>query len=131
MKTTIPITLLTLAFAILGACTMEPTGPNVQTAGPKPNNVGSLVQIYLNESLKDPYSVRGLTYSLPREGGRWTGLVNQGLVPSWYSCVKYNAKNSFGGYVGQKEHVFFIRDDRVTGRIWQTGESGFDKHTCW
>lgn len=115
----------------LAACTTTPTDPSLQTAGPKPSNVGSSVRSHLNENLKDPYSLRELSFTEVKHGGMWTGVINQGMVPSWYSCVRYNAKNSYGGYTGRKDYVFFIRNDKVVGTFDKKEDNGFSEHSCW
>ena len=54
--------------------------------------------------------MRGLTISRPRQVREWTGLLREGYVQAWVSCVGYNAKNAFGGYVGLTHYAYHIKD---------------------
>ena len=118
------------ATAALTACTTVPTDPKLQSAGAPPQNVNAIVRSYLNESLKDPYSLKELAISPAREGGLWTGTINQGMVPSWYSCVEYNAKNSYGAYTGKKRYIIFMRDNKVVASVDKQQDGGWHKHAC-
>jgi hypothetical protein len=74
--------------------------------GPEPTNLEVRVQRHLKEVLKDPYSVRDLEISPPVRASMWTGVVNYGEVQTWSTCVRYNAKNSYGGYVGLRSYRY-------------------------
>ena len=63
--------------------------------------------------MKDPYSIQDLSISRPVPERRWVGLVNGSWLDAYVSCVRYNAKNSFGGYVGLKEYSFVLKDGAV------------------
>lgn len=94
-------------------CTATPTDPMLADAGPRPIGHEHIVETWLADHLLDPYSVRDLTISEPRQGTVWTGLLNQGAVPAWYVCAGLNARNAYGGYTGRQIYVLFIRDGRV------------------
>lgn len=97
-----------------------------------PSDARAIVLANMGMNLKDPYSVQGFVITPPRPGGVWTGLVGQGLVPAWYSCVMYNAKNSFGAYTGMKPFVYFIRHDRVVAVSAHSQTLDYHhKHDCW
>ncbi len=92
---------------LLAACA---TAPGVRDdPGPFPDNYEQIVQNKLNETLKDPYSVRDLSIPRPMVTTVWTGLVNGGNLHAWGTCVRYNAKNSFGAYVGLRAYMFYIK----------------------
>ena len=60
---------------------------------------------YILQTLKDPYSAM-FRFSTPTRG------VSHSLgepVLAWYSLVYVNAKNSFGGYVGERPYGFAYR----------------------
>lgn len=63
--------------------------------------------------LKDPYSVRSAEISAPME--QFTGLINGGNRPA--VCVRFNAKNAFGAYVGLRTHVVWFENGKVQDAI--------------
>ena len=52
--------------------------------------------------LKDPDSAK-LSYQEPSRG---TDIINGEAVLVWYAYMYVNAKNSFGGYVGDRRYAF-------------------------
>jgi len=104
-----------LAAALLTACAGSPPPPASPQPEPELAAVEKRVKRYLDESLKDPYSVRDLEISPVMRGSVWTGLVNYGEAASWSSCVRYNAKNSYGAYVGRRSYRYHLLDN---GRLW-------------
>ena len=103
-----------LAAALLSACAGSPPPASPQPA-PESADVEQRVKRHLDEALKDPYSVRDLEISPVVRGSVWTGLVNYGEAASWSSCVRYNAKNSYGAYVGRRSYRYHFLDN---GRLW-------------
>jgi len=104
------------ALALTG-CTVAPVQrtPTAQELdpGPKPSpeDANAAVTAYLRESLKDPdslkdYELKSIVSHNWGDGGR-TGVIfyNAG----WAACVSYNAKNSYGGYVGKSVHAYLVR----------------------
>lgn len=63
--------------------------------------------------LKDPYSVRSAEISAPME--QFTGLINGGTRPA--VCVRFNAKNAFGAYVGLRSHLIWFEKGKVQGHF--------------
>jgi hypothetical protein len=88
--------------------------------GPFPDDYQEIIKSYLHDNLKDPYSVQDLSISSPNNASTWTGLAYSGELTAWRSCVIYNAKNSFGGYIGIQQHTFWIRNGEVV--YWRTEE---------
>jgi hypothetical protein len=76
-----------------------------------PANYRGLVAAYLRKTLKDPYSVRDAEISGPTD--IFVGLINGGTAPG--VCVRMNAKNSFGGYIGIETSAGVIRNGEVVG----------------
>ncbi len=46
--------------------------------------------------------------------------------PMYCVCAKYNAKNSYGGYVGNSNYAFFISGGTVVRTIEGLRDDGFD-----
>lgn len=114
-----------LGILLLGACTSY---SEVDFApGPEPVNYEEDIMTYLNRHLKDPDSIKNLTIKAlqPVRGtegafGLSGGIYGQTYRGHWAACVEYNAKNSFGAYVGLKGYYFIFRNGSVTA-IADTG----------
>ena len=136
--------IVTLVFVALfvascGARTTDPSEQNTSTYEPSyPADYETQIKKHLLARLKDPDSVQGLTVTEPK-----IGLLNYGAFRKgpegktfgnrhYYACVKYNAKNSFGGYVGYQTHTYFF--DATGSTIQQVFESGYSddfwKYDC-
>ncbi|MCA0033544.1 hypothetical protein [Mesorhizobium sp. B263B2A] len=87
------LTIVAAALALAG-CTTSAEQIDKQIAGQQPPSAALRQKIVeaARTELKDPYSVRDATISsyIPAPGKPNTGFV----------CVRYNAKNGFGGYTG-------------------------------
>lgn len=94
-----------LALSACGGVSGDKTDP-----GPFPGDYSAMVRMHLQRVLKDPYSVQDLSISKPVRASVWTGLVRSGSVETWASCVSYNAKNSFGAYVGLRSYTYHFRN---------------------
>lgn len=101
--------------ALLSACV-----GSSDDLGPYPTNYEQIVKDYLHENLKDPYSVRDLAITAPVQASAWTGLLYSGELFAWKTCVTYNAKNSFGAYIGLNSYGYYIRDGEVV--FWRRGD---------
>lgn len=65
-------------------------------------------------TVKDPYSIRSAEIAAPKVG--WAGIQNGGTRP--IVCTKFNAKNSFGAYIGIQTVGFpFDKNGRVSQMI--------------
>jgi hypothetical protein len=101
----------TVSALAISACAPVPgSGLAKNDPGPFPENYEQMVKNNLNASLKDPYSVQELTITRPIQTSLWTGIARSGSVQAWATCVTYNAKNSFGAYVGKRSYTYFIRE---------------------
>jgi hypothetical protein len=108
------LALFLTAFGITacGGPAISPIEVNQATGVPvKPVDAKGEVQRYLKSVLKDPDSLKLLEVSEPKLG-KYYGAGYQRL-PSWYVCYTYNAKNSYGGYVGAKKEVTFFNANSV------------------
>jgi hypothetical protein len=99
---------LVLIGGLVASGCAAPTGMKAD-AGPHPENYEEIIKTYLHDHLKDPYNVQELTITKPTPTTIWTGILNDSNVNLWMTCVGYNAKNSYGGYVGVKYYSFPIR----------------------
>jgi hypothetical protein len=113
---------LTITVFALGALTPlsqspaadKPIAETVDTAnadyGTYPSNYEDLVKAWASSNLKDPESARFGKISRPRKE-----FVVKELKPLFgYSvCAGINAKNAYGGYVGEKIFWFFFRDGKI------------------
>lgn len=102
------------SMALLIGCAPQKTIPTDAQVGPPPAAPEVSVNQWLQATLKDPDSVKALRIGPPRKGGWWTGVQNQGLVPKWYVCASFNAKNSFGAYAGASNYALFFTGETVT-----------------
>lgn len=69
---------------------------------------------YVKSTFIDPYSIRDAQIAPPRPGQmNIPGTFRQ--ESGWIVCMRANAKNRMGGYVGIRDTVLVIRDGRVLG----------------
>ena len=99
---------------------------------PKPSNTRKYVTDYLNNSLKDPDSLKDFSITEPRKGW-WTAGIFNGFKnePLWYVCYSYNAKNSYGGYVGKKNYVLFFEGDQAKDAPIETAQDNTPWKNYW
>lgn len=103
---------LTLLTACQTTDAVQNTNPSVQV----PSNHKALIIQYVKDHLKDPYSIRGAQIAAPVQG--FAGLIWGGERPA--ACVKLNAKNSFGAYIGLKTHAFIFKDGAIAATFDET-----------
>ena len=138
--------IITLCAFNLIACV--PSQNEIKGAAPKssyvpsyPSNYEAEIKIYLKKYLKDYESVKGFEIiSEPK-----VGVVNYGAFAKgpegksfgnkiYLACAGYNAKNSYGGYVGYEVQAFFFDNN---GKVIKNSESdrpeadmGISKWSC-
>lgn len=79
------------------------TGKTAEEAGmPLPDYKGQILA-NKNRLWKDADSIKNASIAIPRR--------STGVLPMWHVCVRANAKNSFGGYTGEKVMLIGIFDD--------------------
>lgn len=97
----------------LAGCATPHTGERVVDAGPQPTEeqAKQVIMSFLNSSLKDPDSIKQFrVVNGPSRMTWYRGLINGGGNDSaWLVCFEYNAKNSYGGYVGLKTDGIAMR----------------------
>ena len=84
--------------------------------GSYPSNHMQLIQDRLSQVLIDPGSVQNLRSSEPKP--MWIQPMFVDPVVYGYGCwFSYNAKNRYGGYVGQKTYFAFFRNGQLLRTI--------------
>ena len=116
--------LVALAFiAICTSCTNY-TVPPIQDAGPQPTEAQAteVITQYLQTKLKDPGSLQQVGIVGMRLHNSPRGMVNGGgYDQDWIVAFVYNAKNSFGGYVGLQRDCLGIKI--INGNEFKTSGS--------
>jgi hypothetical protein len=106
---------LILVVLLLAGCVSSPKLTREEMlalAGPPPTRPSMNVEVYLEGTLKDPDSVKNLNIE-PSYPCRWT---KSPFTPTRYGhCVRatYNAKNSYGGYVGTRAVTLYLINDSI------------------
>lgn len=95
----------------LTACASVSPMKSQQLASQVPTNYREQIVSYVKNTLKDPYSIKSAEISPPTTS--FVGLVNGGDVPG--ICVRFNAKNSFGAYIGVETQSFAFKNGVVIG----------------
>ena len=108
--------LIVIFTLLLSGCMSAPTKQQTDSAnyGPVPNNHETTIKNSLQYILKDPSSAVVQRITKPRK--EWflnPENLNTKFDYAWLSCALINAKNSFGGFTGAKQYVFFIKNNKV------------------
>ena len=119
---------LLLLLSIIGCASTHTYAPVKVNYGEYPQNFKKLVTGYLKNTLKDPTSLRLGMVTVPKKDH----FFNVKFIPNyftkasaittpvygWRSCVTYNAKNSYGAYVGSRVRTFFLKNNKVIMEYW-------------
>jgi hypothetical protein len=123
-KLTCASTLLAIGLAGCAAPAYD-TGSSVDMtvlagAQPSASEAERVVLEHLRETLKDPDSLKQFRIrSGPKYITWYRGLLTGGgHAAGWLVCFEYNAKNSYGGYVGLKADAIALRT-HDSGRAYQ------------
>lgn len=113
------LTLAVLALCLAGCST--PTADELRNAdyGSYPYDYESIIRSHMRGVLKDPESARYEFLNSPKIGWNGFGEKQFGHVV----CVNINAKNSYGGYVGNRLSYFMIRNGRVVRTLHSDGSA--------
>ena len=82
-------------------------------AGSAPIQYEQTIRSYLRSALKDPNSMIDFSVSGPTQTSCAVGIY--GSFNGWRVSASYNAKNSYGGYVGLRTYYFWFHDERLKG----------------
>jgi hypothetical protein len=112
-----------VAVVLVGGCAsgekLDPVALKAADYGTFPTDYENIVKAYYQTRLKDPYSAQ-YRFTEPYQGYlRATPIVGGKPTKFGYIVEVYvNAKNSFGGYVGEELERLFIRNGVCVGRIY-------------
>ena len=105
-----------LAMALLAGCAAMPTQQEIAALDygtPVPDNYKTQISVYLQVTLKDPYSAH-IDIQEPIKYWYQEPLLSGGKRHvGWLVKVFVNAKNSFGGYTGSQTYGFLFRNDVI------------------
>jgi len=82
-------------------------------AGEAPTQYEQTIKDYLRTALKDPNSMIDFSVSEPILTSCAVGIY--GPFHGWRVATQYNAKNSYGGYVGLKTYYFWFHGECLKG----------------
>ena len=89
-------------------------GPVATTtaAEPPPANYREIIAAHVRETFFDPYTVRDAAIAPPKTGqlSRTDAIA---IERGWIVCVKANARNRMGGYIGNRPTAYLIRGGKV------------------
>lgn len=125
--------LLATTLSLAGCATLTvPTQEQLATADygpPPPSNTTEVIKQSLLNSLKDPDSLKDFSV-FPSEKAwfridrGWIGALGgkpaQEFVYCWRVPFQYNAKNSYGGYVGTQLYYQYYKDGELLGTGFPT-----------
>ena len=86
------------ALGTVAGCAEGPSAGVLQTARVFPANYRAELVAYLRNFLNDPTGVRNAYLSEP-------ALMRLQGEERYVSCVRFDAKNSYGGYRGSRDHL--------------------------
>lgn len=81
--------------------------------GRYPNGFAKTIKLHLSKTLKDPESVKYGSFSKPRKEHIIENALKKQAIYGYAVCVSVNAKNSYGGYAGNHQFWFFIKDGQI------------------
>ena len=109
--------LLCIGFVGCASPRVEPVKPSPEEQaaadyGAYPEKYEQIVKEYMQGKLKDPESARFRFQGKPRKS--YNTVYEKSALQYYYTVeADINAKNSYGGYVGEHKYLFHIRNDRV------------------
>ncbi len=120
------VILIGAALILVGCQSLTPEALAKADYGEYPANYEQVVKEGFGSRLKDPYSAVYSFKSGPRKGWAQDGLAYGGKVFYGYIVeVKINAKNSYGGFIGEQTYFAFIRDGRMTDTVVPGAMAGY------
>ncbi len=101
---------------LLAGCAGQPSQQELAVAdyGPAPDTTTiefyKAVERAIKSTLKDPDSLKELLVTNAQKCMRRAATAEYGYC----ILIAYNAKNSYGGYVGQRPFTVFVHDGHIT-----------------
>ncbi|EIX9252131.1 TPA: hypothetical protein MAQ12_003925 [Klebsiella pneumoniae] len=96
---------------LLGGCVSAPDKAELSRAdyGKLPDNYQEIIKGSMSARLKDPYSAR-YDFNEPFKGWCKSGFTT---YYGWLVPFTLNAKNSYGGYVGNKSYLYLVNKNNA------------------
>ncbi|WP_241640741.1 hypothetical protein [Rosenbergiella epipactidis] len=107
--------IVTSTILLLSACTVSKKDANSVNYGDKPSNYSKALIGDIKRSLKDPDSIKVVSITNPYRAYSTYGFGS--IQYGWYITVRYNAKNSYGGYVGETGVNYVYLNGKYDGGI--------------
>ena len=107
---------LIILIILLSGCSTGTGFLNTNTpedAGKKPILYEETIRQYLKNNLKDPNSLIDFSVSEPILTSCAVGIY--GPFYGWRVTTQYNAKNSYGGYVGLQTFYYWFHGEKLKG----------------
>jgi hypothetical protein len=120
MKLTIAAVIAAVA---LSGCASAPTQEQMSKAnyGAYPDDWERIVDNHMQRMLRDPHSAQVQDRSPPQQGYvSMSPLRGGGTSFGWYVCMRVNAKNGYGAYVGYQSAMVMINNGRVVYSVIDT-----------
>ena len=114
----------------LSACSTTTDAPTSGDAGSPPTNYRDAVAANVRSTFFDPYSIRDASISQPL----YASAVFDGQTPiprhGWIVCLRANAKNKMGGYIGQEVTAMLFEGDTIVLSIGGPDFQGQVQEEC-
>ena len=107
------VVLLFCASALGGCASKGLLGTEPDAARQMPTSHVQAIGKHLERTLKDPDSVKALSIGEPERSSCLVGIY--GRYHAWRIPVSYNAKNSFGAYVGLRQKYYWFQGENLRG----------------
>lgn len=91
-----------------------------EEVGSAPKNYEKTSEAFIKSQLKDPDSLKQFSATAPIKTSCSVGIYGSHF--GWLVRVTYNAKNSFGGYVGEKQIYLWFSGENI---VRVTDDAGF------
>lgn len=109
------------AAAVLSSCATHPdikypSEAEIEAAeiGPPPANYENEIKAFISRTLKDPYSAVYVFDQSPQKRIARGGSPYGPFSIVWTVELSVNAKNSYGGYIGDHRYTCYFIDRKIT-----------------
>lgn len=110
------------SFAIAGCASSPPPAQDLIPAGPRPSDaeVIAAIKAHFSRTLQDPDSVKQFAITKGPYERTYRPFINQPWRNGWIVCFQYNAKNSYGAYVGVRSGAVGIHTNPPPATVIDT-----------
>jgi len=105
-----------LATLLLAGCatTLTPQQEAALEYGERPENAEATARAWFNRTLKDPYTAHYSFKEVEQGWMRDAPIMGGKIHGGWRIMADVNAKNSYGGYTGVQQYIFFFENTKLT-----------------